>query len=106
MENYRTLLADLRANHFLNPSGSNLDQFEALIAAALRAARDHQGAGPLFGDADAPAPRCASVPWALPPRMAEDLIDHMDALPALLTGTVKSNHPRMVKNVIDRKSVV
>ncbi|HLZ74944.1 hypothetical protein [Phenylobacterium sp.] len=100
MERYRAVLTSLRANHFLDPGGSNLDQFEASIAAALRTARSHQGAGPLFGDADAPPPDPAATPWTVPDRLADDLVRHMDGLPDLLAGTVKSNHPRMVKNVI------
>ncbi len=100
MGSYRALLADLRANQFLDPSGSNLDRFEASIAAALRVAHAHQGVGPLFGGAEAAPSLRAAVPWSLPERAAESLNGHMDALPALLAGTVKSNHPRMVKNVI------
>lgn len=101
MTKLREMICDLRTRHFLDPAGSNVSELEALISTALRATLDQQGEGPLFGLEPIPFKVAdKQLSKGLPDMPAPNLRSHMESLPSHLSGSLKSNHPRMVKNVI------
>ncbi len=105
MQTYRDVIETLRQHHFIDPDGSNLADFETLLSTALRVAHAHQGSGPVYGSAPlTPLPVEGRPSLSLPMQASGDLRGDMQALPRHLNGSVKSNHPRLVKNVLPTPS--
>jgi L-2,4-diaminobutyrate decarboxylase len=100
MSTYFELLEHLKQHQFLSPTASNLHILESLVATALRTTSGRQGQGPYFGEQTVSLHPPSMESCVIPSRMATDVPAHIEALPAFLAGTVKSNHPRMVKNMI------
>lgn len=106
MPKYQRVLDVIRQSHFLDPDGLNLPQFKSAIAAALQAAQDKGGDGPVYGESWLALMRDKTARAAhMPASAATDLERHLQDMPAELHGSVKANHRYMVKNVIPTPSL-
>lgn len=98
---YSEKLQLLRERYFLAPDGSNKDYLLSLLREAVDITFNHQGQGPTYKRTSvAPNMRDIVRNAHLPDELSANPLTVISSLAREIEGSVKANHPYMLKNVI------